>query len=71
MKTKFNIDVEEIAESLANTDDLEMGKFFNTFFKALRVNCESPYNFDMQLHAINKNLTKRSLESIEFLTFED
>jgi hypothetical protein len=71
MKTRLNIEVEELAESLANTDDIEMGKFLNVFFKALRVNCGSSYNFDMQLHAINRQLNARSLESMKIVTFED
>jgi N-acetylmuramic acid 6-phosphate (MurNAc-6-P) etherase len=71
MNTRLTLDVEELAAALADSDDHKQSEFLNTFFKALRINCGSNYNFDMQLHAINKKLNDRSLESVKFLTFED
>ena len=71
MKSMFDIDVTEMAEALADSDDIEQSKFLNTFFYALRINCRSQYNFDMQLHSINRLLNERSLESMKLITFDD
>jgi hypothetical protein len=71
MNAKLNIDIDDIASSLANSDDNDQSKFLNTFFYALRLNCGSAYGFDMQLHAINRLLNDRSLESMRLITFED
>ena len=71
MKTKLNIEIEEIAEALASSSDIEMGQFFNFFFKGLRINCESDYRFDMQLHAIESRLSSRAKNAMKLITFED
>jgi len=68
---KFCINIDDFASSLANSNDTEQAKFFNIFFKALRINCESSYNFDMQLHSINRHISDRTKKSMELITFED
>lgn len=71
MESTLNIDPEELGAALADSDDNDQAKFFNTFFYAMRINCRSQYNFDMQLHSINRLLNDRSLESMKLITFED
>lgn len=57
----------EVAMDLANESDEIQALFFNTFFKALRVNCLDEFRTQMQLCNIDDNLTLESKERIKFL----
>lgn len=59
-----DIDIIEIADKLSNASDDEQALFFNTFSKALLVNCETHFRRDMQLANIYAKLnseTKRDM----------
>lgn len=71
VESNFNIDVNDMAEALADSGDVEQAKFFNTFFKALRINCRTPFRFDTQLCNIYSKLDERSKEACKFLTFDE
>ena len=68
---KFEIDVVDFADSLANDDADKQALFFNTFFKSLRMGCGTSYKTDMQLCFINEKLNEKTQENIKFLTYED
>ena len=68
---KINLVTAEVAEMLAASSDEEQGEFFNVFFKALRINCETPFRYDTQLCNIYAKMNDRSKEACKFLTFED
>lgn len=69
IKTKLN--VEDIADALANSGDDTQAKFFNTFFKSLDLACETEYRSQMQLVNITTKLTVRAKKRINFLYDEE
>jgi len=71
IKGKFEIGIEDFADSLADACDVEQAEFFNIFFKALRINCGTSFKYDYQLVSIDQKLNNRSKEAIKFLTFDD
>jgi len=68
---KFEIDIDDMAAALANSGDEEQALFFNVFFKALRINCETPFRFDTQLCNIDTKLSKQCKTALNFITFEE
>lgn len=67
IQAKTYIDLESIAASLSSADADEQALFLNTFFDALKVNCEDLYRFNMQLGYILKQSTHNSKLAYEFL----
>lgn len=68
---RFEIQIEDFAASLASGDAGEQSKFFNIFFKALRINCENNFRYDTQLCSIDEGLSRKTKESLKILTFEE
>lgn len=68
---KFSIDVVDMAAALANSGDKEQAEFFNVFFKALRINCETPFRFDTQLSMIDVLLHAPAKTAMKFITYEE
>lgn len=71
IKGKVTLDVHELAAILSNEHDGEQAAFFNTFFKALKVNCESNWNYQMQMTSIFGHLTKQTLEALAFMAGDE
>lgn len=72
VRGKFTIDIEDFADSLASEGADQQGLFFDIFFKALAVNCETPYKFDMQLsYLIGEVKSPYAIKAIKFLQFEE
>jgi len=71
VKVKIDLDIESIADALANSSDKEQSKFFNIFFKSLKMSCESNYLYDLQKHSISNMLDKNAKDAINFMFYED
>jgi len=71
MKIKTEISIEDFAVYLAESDDKEQAEFFNVFFKALRMSCETAYHFNQQKTAIAFLLNERAKESCNLMGFDD
>jgi len=67
ISVKTKIDIEDLAADFAASGDTEQAAFLNLFFKALRVNCESEYRYEMQLTHIRKKLDQKAQSACEYL----
>ena len=68
ISVKTKIDIEDLAADFAASGDAEQARFLNIFFKALRINCESQYRYEMQLTYIRNNLSEQAQLGCEYLS---
>ena len=68
---KTEISIEDFADALADGDADQQSKFFNVFFKALKMGCGTAYKFDMQKTYIAEKLDSNAKESVEFLGWKE
>ena len=71
IKVKTELDIEDIADALANGDADQQARFFNIFFKSIKMACETSYRFDMQKTYIAEKLDSNAKESVKFLGWEE
>jgi hypothetical protein len=72
IKIKTKISIEDLAADFSSSSDNEQAAFLNIFFKALRVNCESQYHYEMQLTSIRRKMTDQAQVACEYLSpFDD
>ena len=70
IKVKTELSIEDIADYLANSDADKQAKFFNIFFKSMKLACETEYRFDMQKAHILDLLDENARESVDFMRKE-
>ncbi len=67
IQSKSYIDMKSLAADLAAGDAEDQAFFFNTFFDALKVNCEDLYRFNMQLEYMLKESKHNAKLAYEYL----
>jgi len=68
---KFEINVSDMADALANSDADGQAEFFNIFFKALHMGCGTNWRYDNQKGFIADKLNEKTKEAIKFLAWEE
>lgn len=69
LEVRSIVDIEGMAASLANGDADEQALFLMVFFKALKLNCEDVYRFNIQLTYIRQEIEEKyNIESNIFFS---
>lgn len=70
LHSRSYVDMESVAADLAAADADDQAFFLNVFFRAMKVNCEDLYRFNMQLSYIGEKLNHEARLAHEFLGSE-